>query len=141
MVTRRKFIKSSCAACIGMMGSGLLLEACASRFPLVKLTPSADQMIHVPLTSFLPESNMIIVRSKTLENDILLRKTADGYKALYLHCTHEGVALTPTPEKIFCHAHGSVFNLDGQVVQDPATDPLKQFKAELSNNEILIHIS
>ncbi len=141
MITRRRFIKSSCGVCMGMLGSGLLLESCAASFPMVKLTPQADNVIHVPVTSFLPETNMIVVRSKTLENDILLRKTSTGYKALYLHCTHEGVALTPTPEKIYCHAHGSVFNLDGQVVQDPATDPLKQFKAELSNNEILIHIS
>ncbi|WP_177181034.1 QcrA and Rieske domain-containing protein [Parapedobacter koreensis] len=108
---------------------------------MVKLSPDAGRVLTVPETSFVEGVEMLVVRTNTLENDILLRKVGERYLALYLHCTHEGVGLTPTAERIYCHAHGSVFDLEGQVVKEPAFEPLKTFKTEFNNHQILIYLT
>jgi len=141
MVSRRKFIKSGCAACLGLASTGLLLESCASQLPLIKATPDDQQLLYVPTDQFTDEQSMLVVRAKTLENDILLRKMGDEYIALYLHCTHEGMGLIPTADRIYCNAHGSVFDLDGQVVKEPAASPLKRFRTDVQNQQIRIHLT
>jgi Rieske Fe-S protein len=138
---RRVFLKQSCVACFGLAGAGLLLEGCGSALPLVKLTPVGDTL-SVPAASFTAQVTHVIVRCRTLENDILLVKENDTtYKALYLRCTHEGVGLTATDKKIFCSAHGSIFDFNGNVVKEPALRPLKQFKTSTDNTGIIIHLS
>ncbi|MBE7176231.1 MAG: Rieske (2Fe-2S) protein [Mucilaginibacter polytrichastri] len=141
MNTRRAFIKKGCLACMGVAGASFFLESCGSTLPLVK-TAAADNLIRVPVARFTDNpNNMVIVRSAQLEHDILLVKQApETYNALYLQCTHEGYNLTPTAKKIYCNEHGSVFDLQGNVMQDPAQKPLKKFKTENTSGEIIIHL-
>ena len=141
MVSRRNFIKSGCAACLGLAGGSLLLESCATQLPLWKASPDAQQLLRVPADQFADGQTMVLVRANTLENDILLRKVGDEYIALYLHCTHEGMGLIPTTDRIYCNAHGSVFDLDGEVVREPAASPLKRFKTIVGNQEIQIQLT
>ena len=142
MTTRRSFIKSGCAACILMASGASLLESCATPLPLVKDTGSSASEVAVDTANFIPgKVTMLVVRTKQLENDILLVKNGETYKALYLRCTHEGVGLTPTANKIYCTSHGSVFDLDGKVQKEPALRPLKTYNTEVINNKIIIHLS
>jgi len=136
---RRKFIKKSCVACMGLIGAGLLLEGCATSLPLVKTTPK-DRSLFIPISKFSGNSKMLIVRSSSLENDILLIKNENEFKALYLKCTHEGVGLTATDKNIVCPSHGSTFDFMGNVLKEPALRPLQQFQTEISNENILIHL-
>ncbi|MBB5395794.1 ubiquinol-cytochrome c reductase iron-sulfur subunit [Mucilaginibacter sp. AK015] len=141
MSTRRSFIKSGCAACI-LIGAGMsFLESCSTPLPMIKLAGTTGGQIAVGTDAFANKGNMLVVRSKQLEYDILLIKNDDAYKALYLRCTHEGVGLTPAANKIFCSAHGSVFDLEGKVVKEPALRPLKTYPTEVINNQIIIHLS
>ncbi|RYU90292.1 Rieske (2Fe-2S) protein [Mucilaginibacter terrigena] len=141
MSSRRSFIKSGCAACI-LTASGLsFLESCSAPLPMIKLAGTKAGQVEVGTDSFTGKGNMLVVRSKQLEYDILLIKNGEAYKALYLRCTHEGVGLTPAANKIFCSAHGSVFDLDGKVVKEPALRPLKTYQTEVINNQIIIHLS
>lgn len=140
MSTRRGFIKSGCAACV-LAASGMsFLESCSTPLPMVKATGSNANVVEVAANSF-TAGNMLVVRTKQLEYDILLVKNGASYKALYLRCTHEGVGLTPAANKIFCSAHGSVFDLDGKVVKEPALRPLTTYQTEVINNQIIIHLS
>lgn len=140
MSTRRSFIKSGCAACV-LAASGIsMLESCSTPLPMVRATGANAGTVEVAANSF-TTGNMLVVRSKQLEYDILLIKNGEAYKALYLRCTHEGVGLTPAANKIFCSAHGSVFDLDGKVVKEPALRPLKTYQTEVINNQIIIHLS
>lgn len=140
MINRRKFIKSGCAACVLASAGMSLLESCASPLPMIK-SAGNNKQLHIPTNSFVAgKGNLLVVRTKELEYDILLVKTDNQYKALYLRCTHEGVGLTPTANKIFCSAHGSVFDLNGNVVKEPALRPLKTIPTEVLNNQIIIHI-
>lgn len=141
MSTRRSFIKSGCAACV-LTASGIsFLESCSTPLPMIKSAGTKPGQVEVDASSFADKGNMLVVRTKQLEYDILLVKTGEVYKALYLRCTHEGVGLTPAANKIFCSAHGSVFDLEGKVVKEPALRPLKTYPTEIVNNQIIIHLS
>jgi cytochrome b6-f complex iron-sulfur subunit len=125
---------------MAMIGAGMFLESCSSSLPLVKTSPR-DKMLYVPLEKFTSQNNLVVVRSASLENDILVVRKQETYKALYLKCTHEGIGLSATDKKIVCPAHGSIFDLDGHVLKEPALLPLKEFVTEVTNENIIIHLS
>jgi len=124
---------------MAFMGAGVLLESCSAGLPLVKISPK-DRSLFVPLNKFSDKNNLLVVRCNNLENDILLVKNANEYKALYLKCTHEGVGLTATDKKILCSAHGSAFDFDGNVLKEPALRPLRQFHTEVINDNLVIQL-
>jgi Rieske Fe-S protein len=124
---------------MALMGADILLEGCSTGLPLIK-TSSKDKSLNVPLTNFSENKNQLVVRSSDLENDILLVKKDNVYTALYLKCTHEGVGLTATGKKIFCSAHGSVFDFEGNVLKEPALRPLQQFHTEVVNDHLVIYL-
>ena len=135
---RRSFIKKSCITCMGFAGATMLLESCGSSLPLYK-TAQQNNLLTVPIEKF--SGTLMTIRSASLENDILLVKKQDVYKALYLKCTHEGIGLTATSKQIVCAAHGSLFDFDGKVLKEPALRPLKEFQTEISNGNIIIHLT
>lgn len=144
MATRREFVKSGCLVCLGgVAGIGTLLEACSPKMlPILQLAAQNAPVLKVSADKFIVEkTNLLIVRSADLEHEILLvKKNEGGYQALYLQCTHEGLSLTPTSSQIYCTAHGSAFDFEGNVLIEPALKPLKKFKTELVNEEIVIHL-
>lgn len=123
---------------MGLTGVGLLLEGCSS-LPLLKVSSSSQELI-VPTEKFTGQNRLLLVRSAGLENDILLVKKDNSYKALYMKCTHEGVALTVTDKRIVCAAHGSMFDFDGNVVKEPALSPLKEFATRTQNGNVIIQL-
>jgi len=139
IMDRRRFIKTGCAACLGLAGSAGFLESCAAGFPLVRARADGE-VIRVAESEFRSAGDMLIVRIDTLESDILLRRKGEGYLALYLLCTHEAIGLVPTKGKIHCNAHGSVFDMDGKVLREPARRPLRKFRTETANSEIVIYL-
>ncbi|MBN8789689.1 MAG: Rieske (2Fe-2S) protein [Terrimonas sp.] len=140
MPTRRSFIKKGCVHCAAVIGAGFLLEGCGSSMHMYK-TQVSDKKIIVPLNEFPADKNIMVVRSKDMENDILLVKKNDHYNALYLQCTHEGVGLSATDKKIVCTAHGSVFDFDGNVLKEPALKPLKKFETSVIENNLIISLT
>lgn len=125
---------------MGLVGVSLILESCGSSLPLFKTMPEGKLLI-IPADKFTGQNNLLVVRSTTLENDILLVKKDNAYKALYMKCTHEGVGLSATNKNIVCAAHGSTFDFDGHVIKEPALSPLKEFKTEINNRNIIIHLT
>lgn len=125
---------------MGLAGAGVLLESCGTALPMLKTT-AKENLLLVPIEKFTPQNNLLLVRSTALENDILLVKKQDTYKALYMKCTHEGIGLSATKNKIICAAHGSIFDFDGNVLKEPALRPLKEFATETNNHNIIIHLT
>ena len=125
---------------MGLVGAGMLLESCAASLPLIKTSPK-EQSLFIPLNKFSEKDKMVVVRSSSLENDILLVKNENEYQALYLKCTHEGIGLTATGKNIVCPAHGSTFDFKGNVLKEPALRPLRQFHTEITNENIIIHLT
>lgn len=140
-MNRRNFIQKSCTACIGLAGMGYLLQGCASGLPVFTSTLNKKN-ISVPLSKFSEfKTNLLLVRNSGLEFDILLVKKGEAYKALSMECTHQSASLTPTSTKIICSAHGSVFDLDGNVLKEPALQPLHQFKTSVNDQVINIYLN
>ena len=138
---RRNFIRSSCTLCVGAIGIGFIaseLAGCAA-MPIYKATAEQD-MIKIPLSSF-KESKILVVRNNQLEFDILLvKKSETDVNALLMKCTHQDNPLTATNSGMFCSAHGSSFDLQGNVTREPALKALKKFKTEINNQVITIYI-
>jgi len=94
----------------------------------------------VPFSSF-AGSNVLVVRNNRMEYDILLvKKPAGDAIALLMKCTHQDNALTATENGLLCPVHGSTFDLLGNVTKEPALNPLKKFKTEITNQAITIYL-
>jgi len=137
---RREFIRSSCTYCLAATVLGIAvteLNSCSSVIPVYKTSLAPN--IEVPLTSFL-QNNEVIVRPSNSEYDILLvKKSERKYTALLMECTHRNNSLVATEDGLYCPAHGSRFDLNGNVTQQPATEPLKQYQTSISQTAIIIH--
>lgn len=139
---RRAFIKSGCGYCaaiasVGVIGS--LLESCAPS-ELIYKAESAGETIVVPVEK-LTGKNYLIIRSPKLEYDILLVKDSENaFHALAMQCTHRQQPLVVTSTGLICNEHGSRFDMEGKVTQDPATRPLARYKTEMNQNNVLIYL-
>lgn len=140
---RREFIKSSCLACasvIGLAGVTSLLSSCTA-LPIVKVE-NQNNSLSIPESSFIENQTVLIVKNQQLEYDILLVKKKDAtYNAIYMQCSHQNQPLTATKSGLYCSAHGSSFDLDGNVQIQPATQALKKFITIVQNNTIQIMLS
>ena len=134
--SRRDFFKQSCTLCLGSLALGWL-SACTA-IPVLK-ADAVKGIISVPVSSFSEKNNSVIVRNKELEFDILVLKSGNAFQALQMKCTHQDNPLTVNSSGLFCSAHGSTFDLQGNVTKEPALKPLKKYKTELTASTILIH--
>jgi Rieske Fe-S protein len=138
---RRDFIKNSCVYCIGAMAIGVAVTELASCTNIPIYKSATNKEIPVPLTSF-AQSKIVIVRPDHNEFDILLVKKSDTeYLALLMKCTHRDNPLNATKDGLYCPAHGSRFDLNGDVLQEPATRPLKRYATSLDQNNVIINLN
>ena len=75
-------------------------------------------------------------------NSILVTRTAqDTFNAFTAICTHEQCIVTGFQSGVFvCPCHGSQYNISGQVQQGPATQRLRQFTTQFTNNVLTITV-
>ncbi len=140
MTSRRDFIKQSCTLCLSGLALGFLttqLSACAA-IPVIR-SESSQGLITVLLSSFTEKNNSLIVRNGQLEFDILVVKSGNNYNAVQMKCTHQDNPLTVNSNGLFCAAHGSTFDLQGNVTKEPALRALKKYKTELKESSIVIN--
>jgi Rieske Fe-S protein len=72
---------------------------------------------------------------------LVTRAGANIFTAMTAVCTHEGCAVTHfQDQRLVCPCHGSMYNLDGAVVQGPAANALAQFSSsyDAAKSELLI---
>ncbi len=139
---RTEFIKSACTACAlfaipGM--SAILLESCASLPSFTTVADSEKKQCAIPVEKF-AGSNLLLLRIKKSDFDFVVIKRADNtYNTLQLKCTHEDQPLGVTSKNIYCSSHGSVFDFEGNATKEPASRPLKSFKTNLVENQVIIN--
>jgi Rieske Fe-S protein len=73
-------------------------------------------------------------------NSILVTRTGqDAFNALTAVCTHEQCIITGFSSGTFiCPCHGSQYTTSGTVQQGPATQRLRQFTTQFTNNVLTI---
>jgi Rieske Fe-S protein len=138
---RREFIKATCSLCV-LLSPGVLLETLSScaAYPVYK-TDMAQSRIVVPISAF-DKTDLQIIRTGNFNYDIALRKiNNENYTALLLRCTHASNPLKYAGKEFVCPLHGSTYNMDGNVMEGPATKSLREMDIMLSNNKITILIN
>lgn len=127
--------------CGAIAGMGLVMQSCTTALPVVQTAVKNNELL-VPKSTFsLPTTHMVRVKNNALNDDVLLVKNGENYTALLMRCTHEGVGLRATDTKLICNAHGSQFDLKGNVIASPALRPLKKYKVTTNSNSIIIHLN
>jgi Rieske Fe-S protein len=140
---RREFIQSSCISCLGAVAMGVSLTELSSCSPALATfkTTFKGNKVAVPASSFLT-SNLLVVRDNQVEYDILLvKKSPELYNAIYMKCSHRANPVSATATGLYCPSHGSTFDLDGNVIKEPATAPLEKFKTEIKDENIIITLN
>lgn len=77
---------------------------------------------------------------QTSNGDFLLAHTAaNTFVALTATCTHQACTITEFGNQNYvCPCHLSTFNINGGVVQGPATTPLRQYATQFANGIVTI---
>jgi nitrite reductase/ring-hydroxylating ferredoxin subunit len=137
-MNRKTFLKNSCITCMALAIMPSAVLAGGNRKSIK--ADYKDGILSLPLSQF-ETSSMVQLRNRNLEYDVLVVKNEDTYSCIKLMCSHEQVPLTASHTKIFCSAHGSVFDLNGQVLEAPAVKPLHQYKYIIIDNIIKITVN
>ncbi len=140
--SKRAFIKKSCGFCASIVGISLLSPVISSCSTLKYIEPVfSNGFLQLSISDFVENSNLVIVKNKSLEYDVAVVKIAnDFYRAFELKCTHQDNALVPTNSGFHCNLHGSSFGLDGKVKTLPASSNLNEFKTSFASGIISIKL-
>lgn len=125
MLTRREFIAGT-AACAGALCAGCVTLNNAPTF-------DADEAGSIPFPKELSTpGSQVKVRLRGVDEPVLLWRSADGYGAASVVCTHRGceVEYNGGENTLDCPCHGSRFNADGSVKTGPAKKPLRSYEVE-----------
>lgn len=144
---RKEFIKKCSFACLGLMGISAIAESCTTS---KSLSGKIDEqkLLSVPLSSFLSGRNTgkhkdyIIIRNEDLNYPIVVYRVSENdYTALLLRCSHQQNELSVSGELLTCPAHGSSFNMKGDVVNGPAEMKLRQFPTKIDAQSLYIDLA
>jgi len=118
--------------CGPQSGGGGIATPCGTQL-CVDLTQSANaalQSVNGSVEIQAPSGDVIIV----------IRTSATSVVALSAICTHAGcvVGFDASRGLLPCPCHGSVFSESGNVVQGPASLPLRSYAATMSGNQVTI---
>ena len=80
------------------------------------------------------------VGSRTVAAEVpaVLMRTAEGFVAVSLVCTHLGCTVDTESDGFSCPCHGSRYDREGQVVRGPARKQLRRLRVETDQNGHLI---
>ncbi len=140
---RRDFLHHGCLACLGLLSASGLLSACSSARSIIG-TIEGDDLV-LPLTAFTDKQGKalpyVVVSNVQLKQPLaVFRNEEGGYRALLMRCTHRGVELNLSGDRLECAAHGSVFDNQGAVLEGPASSPLRTFPVREAGGRLLISL-
>lgn len=142
-MNRHEFLKSASGVLVAAVTApaASLLQSCA---------PSA-YVIHAPVENYktviplndLPDlvqaGSFARVYAGNAANPIVLWRETDGqYKAVLSTCSHNGCEVRKLRNGFECPCHGSEYDLNGNVLRGPASEPLESFPVEISDDRIAI---
>lgn len=138
---RRKFIKTSCIACLGGFSIAALAESCTVSKQYSAAISGSDMI--VPLKQFENTGGgfkqYVVVQNDALKYPVCIYRFSEKeYKALWMSCPHQGAELQVFGSKLQCPAHGSEFDNTGKVTNAPATENLRSFPLTIENENLKI---
>ena len=134
VVTRRKFLKG-----VGMALGGAVLTlsdtgCVASSAPVVLADVESNRIrIDTNRSELVNVGDGIQLYAEELEYPILLIKVTERrFVALSTACMHLGCTVKKQPSVIRCACHGSVYDLEGKVLNGPSELPLLEYAVQLN---------
>lgn len=106
--------------------------------PLYKyLTPKVKKngFISIPLAT-LPVNGAYLIKDKHIG---IITNNSD-IKVFSISCTHLGCILNVENDKFICPCHGSMFDMNGNVLKGPALKALKQLEYSIEKENIIVYI-
>ncbi len=143
MSSRRDFLKTLGAAVISSAGAPLLLNGCVGLATIraqvnenkIKLNKTEIQALAVP-------NGILLVKAPQLPGAIILRNFSEvGIVAVSSICTHRGCEVRAMPRSLQCPCHGSEYDELGEVLEGPATRPLKRYEVIETPDLLIIKVS
>lgn len=91
----------------------------------------------------LDDAGFIANKSFMGEQVVVVRDPADaaGVVALSSLCTHQGCTVDWKESEFVCPCHQSKFSTEGEVLDGPASDPLKTFEAMVEGDAVLVKVA
>lgn len=129
-MSRRKVLRHSyqglaAVAVVGMGGLGV--SGCVSVNRYVFRSPSKSNVVVIPeseMAQLKTVTDVLEIRTLKEEGPVFVRKVRGEYVALSSTCTHRGCEVESNPTFYECPCHNSKFDLEGRVVNGPATQHL-----------------
>jgi Rieske Fe-S protein len=112
--TRRSALRTLTLSVLGAVGLWRFLTPRAGHEP-------STAPISVPESEVPQEGTLVLAQDR-----LAIVREGSGLIALDLTCTHLGCTVKATPRGFSCPCHGSRFGSEGQVLQGPATRPLRR---------------
>lgn len=140
--TRREFLKGAALA-VGGAVSVFQTGCVSSTAPVVRVQPLSNR---ISVDTARPElanvGDGIQLSADELDYPILLiRVSPDRFVALSTECMHLGCTVKKQPSVIRCPCHGSVYDLEGRVLNGPTEQPLKQYEVRIHGTAAEIVLS
>jgi nitrite reductase/ring-hydroxylating ferredoxin subunit len=147
--TRRDFCVHACRA-VSLITVGAALQNCGSptgpsdasapKLPTINGSVAAGTVtVTVDAASPLAPTGSAALVQSSAGNFLVSRAAQDAFTALTAICTHEGCVVDQFASPVFvCPCHGSRYNTGGDVVNGPATRPLRQFTTRFAASVLTI---
>lgn len=140
-ISRKEFIKKAGIYCGGIY-SVSLIAGCSSSNQISEVMEQNGGEVIIDNTKLKNIGDRIILEVKNFNSKIILIKTGiNEYRALSLMCSHKGCELVVYNNFFECPCHGSEFDIQGNALKWPATEPLVKYKTIINNNTITILIN
>lgn len=136
---RRKFFRDFALGGSLLLTAPVLFNSCSNDTP-DEGNPPPSGGITVDLT----DSNFTALNTVggfAYTGDIIIIRSSDSvYVALSKICTHQGctVSYNSGNNNLPCPCHGSLYTINGTVVNGPAPDPLKRYDVKKNGNILTI---
>jgi Rieske Fe-S protein len=112
--------------------------------PLISLPPAVEGLITMRLSEFPQLQGVgtgLVGRAAGVSDPIgIVHDEATGFFAVVATCTHMACPLriNTLNATLDCSCHGSSFELDGRVINGPATEPLRKLPVEFDGQLVSI---
>jgi Rieske Fe-S protein len=131
-MTRREFLRHAALTACGTVS--LTNAGCvASTAPVVRTRVSSNRIsVDTTLPELATVGDGVQLSADELDYPILfIRLSPDRFVALSTECMHLGCTVKKQPSVIRCPCHGSVYDLEGKVLNGPTEHPLKQYEISM----------
>jgi len=133
---RRKILKSSLA----VLGTTALVSLGypVTRFVIPPKEKNADERLTIDKEEIPAGAAKETIFQGT--PIIIINRKESGYVALSRVCSHLGclVGYDKFQGKLVCPCHAGAFNLDGQVISGPPSNPLNRYDIKLTSQHIIL---